>query len=348
MFETVVASGLPAYKTISLSMSAEEAVRTATLELLPSSDEIGVFVGQDVSITANGTLLLTGYVRDVNPAHDADNHTLSVFVVSRTVDAVECSADHPTGEILKKSLPDIARELDTHGVGIEADGSLPIEPTHRLRIGDSLFHSIEERARGRGVLIHDTPKGKLKLTAKPEGTHSGGLIFGQNIEHASASFTEKGRFSKVKVRGQSNDGTGKQQLRAQATAADNSVNRTRTLIIRHEGETTVDRMKMRAGWNVKRAAGNATTATITTKGWRDSRGQIWNRNWLVYVRDPAIGIDGLMVIKSVTLNQDADGRGTTATLQLADPRALGGENPRGKSSAAYAAPGATTEEYEEQ
>jgi hypothetical protein len=37
-----------------------------------------------------------------------------------------------------------------------------------------------------------------------------------------------------------------------------------------------------------------------------------------------------------------------AVFDLADPRALGGENPRGKTADAYAAPGAITPEYEDQ
>jgi hypothetical protein len=57
----------------------------------------------------------------------------------------------------------------------------------------------------------------------------------------------------------------------------------------------------------------------------------------------------MMVIKSVTLTQDAEGgQGTVAVFDLADPRALGGENPRGKTADAYAAPGAITPEYEDQ
>jgi hypothetical protein len=56
------------------------------------------------------------------------------------------------------------------------------------------------------------------------------------------------------------------------------------------------------------------------------------------VEDDWIGISGMMVIRSVTLNQPGEGEGTTATLSLADPRALGGENPRGDTDAGYSAP----------
>jgi prophage tail gpP-like protein len=348
MLETVTVEGLPPHKEITITMSAEEAVRSASLVLVPVGDSVAVVPDQKVTIKAGGDLLLTGYVRDVEPSHDKGSRSLSVSIVSRTVDAVECSADHPTGEIMNKSLADIARDLDDGGIGIEDDGGLPVEPRHKLRVGDSLFHSIERRARGRGVLIHDTPKGKLKLATKPEGTHSGGLVFGINIEKASSHLTGRHRYSDVRVRGQSSDGVGKQQLRAEARAKDKSVSRRRLLIVRHEGETTTDRMKKRSGWHAKRGAGNGTTATITVSGWRDAAGRIWNRNWLVRVKDDWIGIDGMMIIKSVTLTQNGDSDGTTATLELADPRALGGENPRGKTAKAYSAPLANDVDFEEQ
>jgi prophage tail gpP-like protein len=348
MFETIVIDGLPPHKTVSISMSAEEAVRTAALSLVPVGSGVPVSFGQPVTIKAGDDLLLTGYVRDVRPSHEADTRSLSVTIVSKTIDAVECSADHPTGEILNKNLTDIARELDTYGIGIEDDGDLPVEPRHKLRTGDSLFHSIELRARGRGILIHDTPQGKLKLATKPEGTHAGSLVRGINIQSASSALSEHGRYSKVKVRGQASEGTAKQQLRAEASASDRSVARSRVLIVRHEGETTVGRMKKRASWHVKRGAGNSVTASITVSGWRDAAGRIWSRNWLVNVDDDWIGINGMMIIKSVTLSQSGDSEGTTATLELGDPRALGGENPRGKTSKAYSAPGAISEDYEEQ
>lgn len=348
MLETITVEGLPPFKEIEINISAEQAVRTARLVLVPQGSGVGVDPDAVVVIKAGRDLLLTGYVRDVNPSHESESRSLTVTVVSRTIDAVECSAVHPTGEILNKSLPDIARELDDNGIGIEDDGSLPIEPSHRLEPGDSLFHSVERRARSRGALIYDTPKGKLKIATKPEGTHKGGLIFGVNIEKAESRLSGFGRFSEVRVRGQASEGTGKQQLRGEAVAKDKTHSRRRTRIVRHEGEGTIDRMTKRASWHLKRGAGNGTTASVDTTGWRDAAGKIWTPNWLVPVKDDWIGIDGLMLIKEVILRQNGSADGTIAIVRLADPRALGGENPRGKTTKAYAAPSVPNVDFEEQ
>jgi prophage tail gpP-like protein len=341
MLETVIISGVNApLKSFSHSRSAEEAVRTATASFAWTGSGLPNWPDDPVTISANGTLLLTGYVRDVNPSYsDGPDRELSMTFVSKTVDCVECSVDHPTGEVLNKNLADVAREFDTYGVGVEDDGGLPVEPKHKLIPGESQFDTIERRARGRGVLIHDTPEGKLKLATKPAGRHAGTLRRGEggNIKSGSANFTGKDRYSEVKVRGQATVGSKAAQLRGQAVAEDGGVSRRRVLIARHEGEMTTDRMKSRAEWHVRRGAGMAATATITTIGWRDDGGAIWTENYLVQVEDDLLAISGVMVIKSVTLNQDPDGGGTTATLSLADPRALGGENPRGGSAGGYAA-----------
>lgn len=342
MLETVTISGVSvAHKSISISYSAEQAVRTASGEFVIIGPGVPVHPDDEVTITASGTLILTGYVRDVTPSYQGKGgaRNLRLTFASKTVDATETSVEHDTGEVLKKNLADIGREFDNLGIGIEDDGGLPEEPRHKLEPGESLFSTLERRARGRGILIHDTPEGKLKLATKPAGQHAGALQRGVNIEAASATMTGQGRYSDVSVRGQTTVGSDSPQLRPQAVAKDTGVRRRRPLIVQHEGEITSDRMKKRAEWHARRGAGEAVTATITTIGWRDQGGTIWTPNFLVQVEDDDIGINGLMIIKSVTLNQQGDSdEGTTAQLSLADPRALGGDNPRGSSDSGYAAP----------
>lgn len=346
-FETVVCHGLPPLIRINIRVSAEEAVRSAHADFVLTGSGLPAAPGDHVKITANGDLILTGYVRDVDTGYDEETRTLSCGMVSRTVDFVECSAEHPSGEVLDKSLTEIAKELDSHGIGIETDGSnLPKEARHKLMVGESAFSSIERRARGRAALIHDTPEGRIKIATKPAGKHAGRLQKGLNIlPGSSASFTEKGRYSDVKVRGQATEGTDKQQLRGQSSAKDGGVRRKRVLIVPHEGEALTGRMKKRAAWQVRRAAGNGTTANIIVSGWRDEAGKLWQPNYLVYVDDDWLGLDGWMVIKDIDFEQ---GEMTKATLSLADPRALGGENPRGKTASGYSAAAVDEGEFEDE
>lgn len=342
--ERIVCDGLPEVESFSMSVSAEEAARTASGNFVIIGSGVPAFPGHPTAITASGDLLLTGYVRDVNTTYQDQDRSLSLGFVSRTVDLIEASAIHPTGEILNRDLVAIARELDSYGIGIETDGSsFPVEIRHKLMLGETAFSSIERRARARGALIYDTPKGRLKIATKPEGVHAGTLRRGINIlPGASASFTEEGRFSETRIRGQQSEGSEKQHLRSQTKVSDTGVTRSRVLILPQEGEGTIDRMRKRAIWQARRAAGNSVTASIPVSGWRDDSGRLWAPNWLISVEDDFLGIEGMMIIKSVSFQQ-ADK--TFAVLSLADPRALGGENPRGKTSAGYAAPGVIEAEY---
>jgi prophage tail gpP-like protein len=345
--ERIVCDGLPEVKSFSMSVSAEEAARTASGEFVIMGPGLPAFPGLETAVRASGDLMLTGYVRDVNTGYTEQDRTLSLGIVSRTVDMIEASAIHPTGEILNKDLVAIAKELDSYGVGIETDGSsFPVEIRHKLMLGETGFSSIERRARARGALLYDTPKGRLKIATKPEGIHAGTLKRGVNIlGGASASFTEEGRYSETQIRGQQSEGSEKQHLRAQTKVSDTGVTRKRVLILPQEGEGTIDRMRKRAIWQARRAAGNSVTASIPVSGWRDDNGRLYSPNWLVEVDDDFLGIEGLMIIKNVSLQQSDR---TFAVLSLADPRALGGENPRGKTSAGYGAPGVIEAEYEDE
>jgi prophage tail gpP-like protein len=321
------------FESVSISISAEEAVRTATLEGSDFGGTFPLLPGTEVTVKANGTLILTGYVRDCAPSHDGTKWSASISLVSKSVDAVECSIVHPKGWAEKKSLTELAKEFDTQGVGIEASESFPVEPNHFVNPGASLFDEIEPLARAQSAFIYDTPEGKLRIAKKPRGRHAGGLKLGVNIIAASAKLTENGRHSPVIVRGQSTSGSGKAALQLEARVADSGVKRQRPKIIIDEAETTSGRLKSRAERQVKRAAGYSREANVEVSGWRDQSGRIWEPHFTVRLDDKRIYIGQDMVIKSVTLTQDASG--TRASLSLADPRAMNGEAGGASSSAGF-------------
>lgn len=348
MLETIVfavAGRVISHVRCELSASAEEAVRTATFTIAWNGAGIPCAPDDEATITVSGELWGTGYVRDVRGDHDPKNRSYDVTFVSRTCDATECSIEHPTGLKRDADLIAIAKEFDALGVGIEGDAKTLKKAVHKVRPGETLFNTLETDARAQGVLIHDTPEGKLKLADKPEGRHAGALQRGINIIAASGSLSGAKGFSSVKVRGQSSDGTTGAALRPEAEAK-GTARRQRLLIVVHEGEATSDRLKKRADWEARRAAGEGISCTVTVPGFRDDGGRLWTRNYLVAVDDDWLGISQDMIIADVRLSQDSSG-GTIATLDLKDPRALGGENPRGASNAAWAAPATLQPSYRE-
>lgn len=349
MFEVIVlqlGSGLVLlHKGCRLTAGAEKAVRSASFDVAWTGPGLPCSEDEPCTVTLSGELWLTGYVRDVNPSHDEGMRTYSVEVVSRTVDATESAIDHPTGYRENCDLKQIAEEFDGDGIGIVCDIVTEKKPLHQIRPGETLFSTLEPEARANGALIYDTPDGKLKLANQPEGRHAGALVRGQNIKRASATLSGRFNYSEVRVRGQSSYGTTGAALSPEATAK-GTANRPRRLIVYHEGDITSERAKKRAGWEAKRSAGKSKLARITTPGCRDQNGALWARNWIVPVTDDWIGIDQDMVIASLTIEQDATG-GTQTDLELKDPRALGGEDPRGDSAEGWAAPMADDVSFEE-
>ena len=344
--ETVSVSGFTDWSMIEISASAEEVVRNAQLTV-HSRPGAGwsLFPGEPVTITASGDLVLTGFVRDFSPHHDAETWDGSLAIASKSVDATENSVldKQKTGFAKNMNAQALSKRFDNNGKGFKALGlKLPIEPPHQITPGASLFNEIERVVRGRGVLIHDQPDGSIVMTDKPEGRHSGGVVLGINILEAGAKFSEAGRHSPVVVRGQSTHGTSAENLRMEAKAEDSGVKRLRPKIIIHEGEATTATIKKRAENEVSRAAGRASSATIIVAGWRDAAGKIWQPNWLVKVEDERIYLNRDMLISSVRLVQttDDEGSGTYAELSLVDPRALGKSKSKAGKSAAYNAPDA--------
>ncbi|MER8503866.1 hypothetical protein [Mesorhizobium sp. M1142] len=328
------------WQDISVSISAEEAVRTAVVTGHIPPGVAPPWPDDKASLTASGTLLLTGYVRDLRPDQGSDDWKATISLVSRTVDAVETSILHKTGLVENRDIKGIGEAFDNCGIGIEAKGSFETIAKHQIEPGESLYSTLEPLARAEAAIIHDTPQGKLRIVQKPEGSHSGGLAAGVNIISAAAEFSGEGRFNPVIVRGQQSRGTTPQALRPEAKASDPSVGRSRPKIVVLDGEATTKHMKNAVEWEARAAAGLAVNATITVSGWRDAGGTIWTPNFLVYVRHPRIYLDQMMVIKSVELTQDtqADGDGTRATLTLTDPRALGGSSSGSKSGKGWSAP----------
>lgn len=331
------------WESVSVTYAVEQAARTARLTV---SDYVGAMPfmpGTPCELLASGETILTGYVRTVSPRHDHSDHSIDLEIVSRAVDAVECSVDHPTGFLKEKRIDEIAREFDSCGVGIVCDERFPVEARTYLNAGASLFSTVEPIARSHDALIYDTPEGQLRLAKKPRGRHSGALAIGDggNIISASATLTEDGRHSPVMVRGQSSRGQGASALRIEGRATDSGVRRHRPRILVLETEATSAKVKGRAERAVKRAAGYSREAQITVVGWRDGAGRIWEPHFIVAVDDPRIYLRQDMAIKSVTLNQSM-GEGTTAAIALCDPRALnGGAGADSDSDAAWASPEAT-------
>lgn len=277
-----------------------------------------------ISIYATGDLIFTGYIDSRRPHIDAHSAYFTISGRSKGQDAVDASAMHKTGHFEKKTPLDIAKALDKAKIGFSSDTELEKIPSFQLQPGETLFRCIERACRDQGVTLAGLADGGIKLTKAGATAHrqGGALIQGVNIKCGDAHFCSRNRHSKIFARGQSYDGHGPQALQMEETAEDKGAKRERPWVLVQDGNTDKKRLKKRAENRRDKAAGDGIRASITTAGWRDDGGGLWEPGNKVWVESPFLGLAQDMLIEHCHYRQ---GRDTEAVLSLVDPRAHGGQ-----------------------
>ncbi len=326
---TLVAGGMSysAFTRAAVSYSANQAARAFAFTVTDATDpwdqQWNFMPGTEVTVLANGQLLVTGYVNKMTPSFDARNHTVEISGTSKGSDSVKSAAEHDKGEFRDKTILQIAQELDKQGVGFSTDIQQPKIEYFRLNPMETVFDAVERLARRHPMLLQGLPDGSIKLTKGGTGGSNSPLIEGVNILGGSATFDDSDKHSEYKVKGQRIYGVDRKALRIEAKEKDSSVKRHLPKHIHQETDIDDDTAKKRAKHHKDRQNGESVSASIRTQSWFDSGGQLWNANGLVYVHSPILKLSNQMLIKNVQLSQENGG--SFATLQLVKPNAFGGE-----------------------
>lgn len=268
--------------------------------------------------------VITGYVDRFVPSIEPDQHTITVMGRSKSEDLVDCAAEWPTGQIAGSSALEIAKKLaQPYGITVNAtvDVGAPI-PQFNLTIGETAYAIIERVCRYRGLLIYDLPDGSITLAQAGNGKMASGVVQGQNVLRATATYSMDQRYSTYDAFLQSMDtlgdiGEGGNLL---ATVTDPGVKRHRQKdIIAEAGGGGMDVAKQRALWEAARRAGRSYMITASVDAWRDSAGTLWSPNFSVPLELPMLKLpSATWLIGEVSFVKDA--QGTRADLTIM-PRA---------------------------
>lgn len=331
---TITAGGgrWTAFEEFHVHAAFNKAARSFSIEIaaeLGASATNRVFdVGNEVTISSNGDLLLTGFVELKEPAIAARKAIISVSGRSKSADLIDCAGEHETGQFENKDPLEIANEISrNYGAKWEADQQLDKVEQYQLTPGETCFRCVEKLARQQGFTITGTAEGNAKITKAGGDRQSGALIEGQNILVGIAHHNGANRYSKIYVRGQRPFGHGDDNLEIEETEEDGAVKRHRAVVIVQDEDTTKERAKKRAKNRKDRAAGNSLKATIHVQGFHDDGGVLWTPGFLVWTESPFLDIAQDMLIESVDYYQSEGG--SIATLELVDPRAYGGQGAGG-------------------
>lgn len=326
---SLIAGGMTydAFTRAAVSYAANQAARAFAFTVTDATDpwelQWNFMPGTPVTVTANGHLLVTGYVNRMVPSYDARNHTVEISGTSKGRDSVKSSAEHDKGEFRNKTILQIAQELDKQGVGFRSDIEQPNIEYFRLNPMETVFQAVERLTRRHPMLLQGMEDGSINLTKGGTGGENGFLLEGVNILAASAVFDDSDQHSEYKVKGQRVYGTDRKSLQIVATDRDTSVKRHLPMHIHQESDIDEETAKKRAKHHKNRQQGESVSATIRTQSWFNSFGQPWKANGLVFVQSRMLKLSQQMLVKNVSLTQD--GSGSFASLSLVLPQAFEGE-----------------------
>jgi len=280
--------------------------------------------GDACTVTADGDLLISGYVDDVLPFFDADQHGITVVGRDKTADLVDCSAIVKSGEWRGRTLLQVAKDIaGPFGIDVRAETDVG-EPfkTAALQEGETAWEALERAARMRAVLMVSDAAGGLVITRAGTQRVAAVLAQGKNILAARGAFSMRDRYSEYICKGQNTGfdySTPEQNAQPKATAQDLQVGRYRPLIIVAEDIADTQGLKARALWEAAVRMGRSSRPQITVQGWRHGAG-LWLPNTLVPVDCPYMYLSIDMLIVAVTYR--IDDAGTLAHLELCRPEAF--------------------------
>lgn len=283
-------------------------------------------VGAAVRVELDGEVVLTGWVDDVELAHDGAQQSLTLAGRCRTADLVDCSVERRGGQWKNRSLEQIANDVcGPFKVSVKTSPAVAAEvraPFRRFAAeeGETAFDCLERAARARGVILQATGGGDLLLT-RPDATSIGtALVTGSNVLSASRTGSHRERYSTITVKGQAvgdDQNFGEVVAARSASTTDPRVERYRPLVLL--AEAPGEDLKARAEWERNVRYGRSLRVSVTVAGWRHSDG-IWTPGQLVRMRDRYLHVDADLLVASVALTLDAGDELTV--LDLVRPEAF--------------------------
>ena len=284
--------------------------------------------GQRAVVALDGETVLAGHVDEVAPSYDADSHAIDVRGRDATGDLVDCSAPVGPVEWADTGLADIAAALcRPFGVPVSGNGGAPFR-RFSLEPGETVFETIERGARMRSLLPRADGRGGLVLGGTDWPRAAVRLERGVNILRARGASTWTRRYGTYRVLGQQPANEfidAPVAAHVAGEASDPAVRRHRPLALLAEQGLSDAEAQARAQWEAAVRAARSWRVQIMVRGWRErgDAGALWRPGRLVHVADDWLGLDGAMLITSVTWRRGV--QGATSALMLAPEAAYRAE-----------------------
>lgn len=292
-------------------------VRLTTIGLFPLPR------GREVEVYLDGQLIITGFVYTIEVDVDKGRHVITVSGRDKTADLVDADTLVPSQEVSGLTLREVVETI-ARPFGIQT--VFEVTPSERFQKfafqQETAFEAIERACRMRGVLPSSDENGNLVIRNYGSIRAATGLVMGENVLSATATYDDSNRFSAYYVFGQQPGSDDDEDEEAAAgpsgVARDLGMRRYRPKIIIAEASVDAGIAQARAEWEATTRAAKAATITVRVQDWVQSNGDLWRENMLVPAYLPEHGVEGDMLVKEITYTLGDDGTLTSLVLVRPD------------------------------
>jgi len=304
-------------------------------------------VGDECQVDVNGIKVLTGYIELSDVDYDSTSHDISYLGRSKTgdliesyINTIEINAPVSLKSVIEQVIKDIGMNVKVIN---QVPGLLDFTKTEDIispKVGENAFLFIEKLARKRQVLLTTDADGNVVIVKPNADTAPTGLQNaigkeGNNIETGSISRDETDLYNKYISKSQANlstlnfsGETKSKDIVSQKSPVvlDKNIRPSRQLVFQAESSSSDLENENRAKWeqNIRQTRSMVYSVTVATYG---ADNKLWMPNQIVNVNDEFAGINGQMLINSVTFLKEANITETTIgmvnkksyTLELNEP-----------------------------
>jgi prophage tail gpP-like protein len=309
-----------------------------------------VKAGQACTVSLDGTMVLKGFIDEVDVNWSGNALTCTISGRDATGDLVDCAAS-PNGPVeWRNQSPLQLAQIFCRPFGITATADVDVGgvfPVFAIDQDEIALSAIEKAARQAALLVTSNGVGGLVLTRGGSSRAPAPLTRPGNILDGGIKSSWAQRFSDYYVKGQTN----KSVTRAHSTplitsvtnptegatfpvetsttatttetvssimtghAIDPEVTRYRPTVRSVKTQSGAATVTEQAYWALRVAKGMAESLQYRVLDWRaGSANALWLPNALSHVTDPFVGIDKDMLISGVTYGYDGTGEFTSLEL----------------------------------
>lgn len=286
-------------------------------------------MGDFCQVIVDGSILCSGYIDEMPISYDHISHSIQVSGRDSTAALVDCSFVDPNNNVNEWNdqaiLKLIKNICDPFEITVIVDSSVGSDLSEQLKKfaaneGDKAFDSLLKLCKHKAVIPLSYGDGRLTLTRAGSREATDALELGVNILSGSLEQTNKERYSKYIVKGQSNESAPWELdsiTEPNGEAIDTIIGGKlyRPLVILLDGEVNAGQCKDAAYFEARNRAGRSRSITYKVQGWTQSDGTPWLLNSMVQIKDNFFSLNDTRLISGLVFSlNDSNGELTEITV----------------------------------